>query len=203
VTILSLNKTREPVGRVCPLFYGHNCAHFSFLVISMTRKARKITHAALLAALYVALTHLQNLLLPGTTSLPIQVRVSEALCILAFFTPAAIPGLTIGCFLFNVSYAHSLPFDFLIGTAASFLTVGGMYLTRRKTVFGYPLLGMLLPALFNGLLIGWELDFIMGGGFWLNAFYVAAGEAIAMLALGTPLYYTVKSRHLDAWLLNF
>jgi len=169
----------------------------------MTRKARKITQAALLAALYVALSHLQNILLPGSTSMPIQVRVSEALCVLAFFTPAAIPGLTIGCLLFNVTYAHTLPLDFLLGTAASFLAAGGMYLTRRKTIFGYPLLGMLLPALFNALLVGWELSIYVGGAFWLNGLYVAIGELIAMLTLGTVLYYTIKSRHLDAWLLNF
>ena len=135
----------------------------------MTRKTRRITHAALLAAVYVALTYLQNLLLPGTTSMLIQVRVSEALCVLAFFTPAAVPGLTIGCFLFNITYAHTLPLDFLLGTAASFLAVGGMYLTRKKTIFGYPLLGMLMPAITNALLVGWELSIYIGGGFWINA----------------------------------
>lgn len=169
----------------------------------MTRKARKITHSALLAALYVVLAHLQNILLPGSTSLLVQVRVAEALCVLAFFTPAAIPGLTIGCFLFNVTYAHTLPLDFLLGTAASLLASGGMYLTRKKTIFGFPLLGMLLPALFNGLLVGWELSIYVGGAFWLNGLYVAIGELIAMLTLGTALYYTIKGRHLDAWLRNF
>ena len=68
-----------------------------------SKQIRMITHGAILAALYVALTYLQNWLLPGTTSAAIQFRASEALCIFALFTPAAIPGLTVGCLLFNIS----------------------------------------------------------------------------------------------------
>lgn len=166
----------------------------------MTKKTRRLTYAALIAALYVALTYLQNFLLPGTTSLAIQVRIAEALCVLAFFTPSAVWGLTIGCLLFNISYAGTLPLDFFVGTLASFLAVGGMYLTRKVTIFGYPLLGMLLPAVFNGLLIGWELSFYIGGAFWLNCLYVALGELISLLTLGTALFYAVRTRHLDAWL---
>ena len=60
-----------------------------------SKQIRMITHGAILAALYVALTYLQNWLLPGTTSAAIQFRASEALCIFALFTPAAIPGLTV------------------------------------------------------------------------------------------------------------
>ena len=67
----------------------------------MTRKTRYIVHAAVLAALYVVLTHAQNILIPDSTSWAIQFRVSEALCILALFTPAAIPGLGLGCMLYN------------------------------------------------------------------------------------------------------
>ena len=58
---------------------------------------RKLTTGGLLAALYVVLTYAQNLLWPGSTTMAIQMRLSEALCIFAFFTPAAIPGLTLGC----------------------------------------------------------------------------------------------------------
>lgn len=159
-------------------------------------KARTLAYGAMLAALYVALTYLQNILLPGSTSMAIQLRVSEALCVLALFSPAAVFGLTVGCFLFNLSYAHALPLDILVGTAATFLSTGGMYLTRRWTVKGYPLLGMLLPAVCNGLLVGWELAVYIGGGVWLNAFYVALGEAIVLLTLGTALFFAIKSRNL-------
>ena len=163
----------------------------------MHKKTRFITHAALLAALYVALTHLQNVLLPGSATWAIQFRASEALCVLAFFTPAAIPGLTVGCLLFNITFAGALPLDFLVGSLASGLAATAMWLTRRVTVKGFPLLGLMMPALFNALLVGWELAVYIGGGFALNALYVAIGEAAVLLTLGTALFYGMKARRLD------
>ena len=165
-------------------------------MIFMNKSIRFLSHAALIAALYVALTYLQNFLLPGSASWAIQFRASEALCVLALFTPAAIPGLTIGCLLFNISFAGALPLDFVVGTLASFLAAQGMYLTRRYTLKGYPFLAM-LPAVSNALLVGWELSVYVGGGFWINALYVAIGEAAVLLTLGTALFYAVKARGLD------
>ena len=158
---------------------------------------KHLAYGAMIAAFYVALTYLQNALLPGSTSWAIQFRASEALCVLALFTPAAIPGLTVGCFLFNLSYSAALPTDILLGTAATFLSVGGMYLTRRFTVKGYPLLQLLLPAIFNSILIGWELTIYIGSTFWINALYVAIGEAAVLLTLGSALFYSIKNRKLD------
>lgn len=162
----------------------------------MRKKVRFISHAALLAALYVALTYGQNMLIPNSTSWAIQFRASEALCVFAFFTPAAIPGLTIGCLLFNISNAGALPLDFLLGTLATFLAVGGMYLTRKWTIKGYPVLGMLLPGLFNAILVGWELSIYIGNSLFINGLYVAIGELAVMFTLGTLLYFGVKSRNL-------
>ena len=162
----------------------------------MKKNARFLSHGALIAALYVALTYLQNFLIPNSTSWVIQFRASEALLILALFTPAAIPGLTIGCLLFNISNAGALPLDFLIGTSATLIATLGIYTTRKLRLFGYPLLAMLLPAIANGLLVGWELDIYFGGGFWLNSAYVAIGEAAVMLILGTALYYGLQVRQL-------
>ena len=163
----------------------------------MNRKTRFTAHAALIGALYVVLTYAQNLIIPDSATWAIQFRASEALCILAFFTPAAVPGLTIGCLLFNLSYAAALPLDAIVGTAASFLATGAMWLTRKITIKGYPLLGLLMPALFNALLVGWELSVYIGGGFGLNALYVAIGEAAVLLTLGTALYYAIRVRRLD------
>lgn len=163
----------------------------------MTRKARFLAHAALIGALYAALTYLQNLLIPGSSSWAIQFRASEALCVLAFFTPAAIPGLIIGCLIFNLSFAGALPLDFLVGSLATVLAAAAMWLTRKVTVKGYPVLGMLMPALSNALLVGWELSVYIGGSFFINALYVAIGEVAVLVTLGTVLYYTIKIRHLD------
>lgn len=168
----------------------------------MNRKTRFLTHAALLAALYVALTHLQNLLIPGSATWAIQFRASEALCVLAFFTPAAIPGLAVGCLLFNITFAGALPLDFLVGTLASLLSAACMWLTRKWTVRNCPLFGLLMPAVFNALLVGWELSVYIGGGFWWNGLYVAIGEAAVLLSLGWALYYVIKKRHLDSKILQ-
>ncbi len=184
------------MGALRSFFMGTAVSIFYFGGL-MKKNIRFITYAALIAAVYVALTHLQNMLLPGSASWAIQFRASEALCVLALFTPAAIPGLTIGCLLFNISFSGALPLDFLVGSAASFLAAGGMYLLRRVTVKGYPLIAMLLPALCNALLVGWELSVYIGGGFWLNALYVAIGEAAVLLTLGTALFYSIKGRRLD------
>ena len=163
----------------------------------MRTHTRYLTHAAIIAALYAVLTHMQNILLPNSASMMIQFRLSEALCVLAFFTPAAIPGLTIGCLVFNLTFAGSLPLDWLVGSLATLLAAAGMWHTRRVTIKGYPLLGMLLPALTNAILVGWELAVYIGGGFWLNALYVSIGEVAVLLVLGSALYYALKLRHLD------
>ena len=163
----------------------------------MKKDIRYVVYAALIAALYAALTHAQNLIFPGSASMAIQFRASEALCVLAFFTPAAIPGLTIGCLLFNLTFSGALPLDFVVGSLATFLAAWGMWLTRRITVKKLPLLGLVLPALTNAILVGWELTAYIGGGFWLNALYVAIGEAAVLLTLGVVLYTAIKRRGLD------
>ena len=160
----------------------------------MRNKGRFLTQAAIIAAMYVALSYMQNFLVPGSASWMIQFRVSEALCVLAFFTPAATWGLTIGCFLFNLQFAGTMPLDLVVGPVATMLACGGMYLSRNLRMKKYPFLGMLLPAVSNGLLVGAELAWYFGGGFWLNAACVAAGEAAVLLSLGSLLYFTVDKR---------
>lgn len=162
----------------------------------MKNKTRFLTHAAIIACAYAALTFLQNLLLPGSASWAIQFRASEALCVLALFTPAAVPGLTVGCILFNLTFAGALPLDAPLGGLATFLAVGGMYLCRRIRPKGFPFPALLFPVITNALLVGWELDLYIGGGFEINALYVAIGEAAVMLTLGTALYYVLVRRQL-------
>ena len=162
----------------------------------MNKKVRMWVHSAVIAALYVLLTHLQNFLLPSTTTRAVQFRGAEALCVLAFFTPAAIPGLILGCFLFNLTSGAALPLDFLVGSLASGLAAVSMWYSRNLTIKGLPLLGLLMPAVFNALLVGWELTVYIGGGFAINAVLVAAGELGVLFTLGVILFYAIKLRNL-------
>ena len=163
----------------------------------MRKRSHFLAHSAIIAALYAILCYLQNLILPGSASWAIQMRAAEALSILAFFTPAAIPGLGIGCLLFNLSFAGALPLDFLVGTLASCLAAGAMWLMRNLKIRNLPVLGLLMPGIFNAFLVGWELTVYIGGGFWLNALYVALGEWIVLLTLGSLLYTAIRKRGLD------
>lgn len=151
-----------------------------------------ITQAAAIAALYFLLNLLQNALLPGTTSMAIQFRFAEALCVLALFTTAAIPGLGIGCMLFNLTMAGSLPLDFLVGTAATVLATLLMYLLRNVKIKNYPWLSMLMPVVCNAVIVGWELTYYFDTPILLNMLYVAAGEAAVIFVLGTALYFVLE-----------
>ena len=102
----------------------------------------------------------------------------------------------------NLSFAAALPLDFLVGTLASVLAAGAMYLLRDFKWRNLPLLGLLMPGVFNAFLVGWELTVYIGGGFWLNALYVALGEWIVLLTLGTALYAAFRVRHLDTRLFS-
>lgn len=164
----------------------------------MQKYTRRLAHAAIIAALYAVLTHFQNILLPGSATWAIQMRMSEALCILAFFTPAAAIGLSVGCLIFNLTFAAALPLDFVVGTLATYLAAKVMWWTRNWKIKNIPLFGLLMPALFNAILVGWELTVYIGGGFGINALYVAIGEAVVLLTLGTVLYFAMKKRNLDA-----
>ncbi len=161
----------------------------------MNQKVRNMVYAALIAAMYAALTHLQNVLFPGSATMAIQFRVSEALCVLAFFTRAAVPGLTVGCLLYNITAVGVLPLDPVVGTAATLLAAWGMYLLRRWH-FGKFQPALLLPAVANGLLVGWELAVYVGGAFWLNCLYVAIGEAAVLLSLGSLLRVVLRKRNI-------
>jgi uncharacterized membrane protein len=167
------------MGAVRPFFYSGGTM--------MNRNTRHLAHGAMIGAMYVALCHGQNLIFPQSASFVIQFRVAEALCVLALFTPAAAPGLTAGCFLFNLTFAGALPLDMVVGSLATFLSA--LTMSRLKKV---PFLAFLMPAVWNGLLVGWELAVYIGGGFWMNAVYVAIGEAAVLLTLGAALYRVLR-----------
>ncbi|MGN1433014.1 MAG: QueT transporter family protein [Ruminococcus sp.] len=173
-----------------------------------TKSTVYIVQAAVIAALYAALTILQNTLLPGTASMAVQFRVAEVLTILAIFTPAAIPGLTIGCIIANISSLSVLgPYDMIFGSLASLLAAVLMYLLRNKRLFKLPIAAALMPALANGILVGFEIEFFfVEGGFHFGDFLlqgglVALGELGVLIVLGLPLARLIEKHGFDKKLL--
>ena len=173
--------------------------------MNMKNKNRFIAETAIIAGLYAALTYAQGVLLPGSTTAAVQFRVSEALNVFALFTPAAIPGLTIGCVIANLySIGQGLPLDMIFGSIATLGATVCIWLMRKIKIFSnhYPLLSMLMPAIWNGVIVGWEIEFFFVDGtfqtigFLTNGGFVALGELVVMLTLGTILYYTFEKRGL-------
>lgn len=173
-----------------------------------TKSTVYIVQAAVIAALYAALTILQNTLLPGTASMAVQLRVAEVLTILAVFTPAAIPGLTIGCVIANISSLSVLgPYDLIFGSLASLLAAVLMYLLRSKRLFKLPVASALMPALANGIIVGFEIEFFfVEGGFHFGDFLfqggcVVLGELGVLFVLGLPLARLIEKQGFDKKLL--
>lgn len=167
------------------------------------KKILYLVQGALIAALYVALTYGQEMLFPGTTSMAVQFRASEALTMLAVFTPAAIPGLTIGCVIANLVSVSALPVDMIMGSAATLLASICMYLLRKVCVKKMPLLSALMPAIFNGVIVGLEIEiFFIEGPFHFTSFLVqgglvALGELAVLFTLGLLLTAALKRNELD------
>ena len=171
----------------------------------MKKSTLYIVQAALIAATYATLTLLQNFLLPGSASAAVQFRVAEVLTILALYTPAAIPGLTIGCIVANISsVAVAGPFDLIIGSLARLIAALLMFAARRVRLFRLPVLAALMPALVNGVLVGFEIDFFIVNQGFFN-FYdflfqggcVALGELAVLFVLGLPLSRVIEINGLD------
>lgn len=154
--------------------------------------------AAIIAALYMAVNYAQEMILPTSATGAVQVRISEVLCTLALFLPAAIPGLTIGCLLSNIIAVGVLPLDMILGTSATFLAALCAYALRNVRIGNLPLLSLLMPVIFNGVIIGLEIEwfFIEGpftfAGFLLQGGLVALGELISCVVLGIPFYYLLR-----------
>lgn len=169
----------------------------------MTRKSTiYIVQAAVIAALYAVLTIGQNVLLPGTASMAIQFRVSEVLCILALYTPAAIPGLFVGCIVANISSVAMLgPYDLIFGSIASLLAALTIYALRNARFFSMPIPALLMPAIFNGIIVGFEIEyfFVQVGfaDFLFQGGCVALGELGVLFVLGLPLSIAIEKSGLD------
>lgn len=149
-----------------------------------SKKLVFICQAAVIAALYVVLTYVFSAFASGV----IQVRVSEALTILPAFTPAAIPGLVIGCLLSNTLTGCVL-LDIIFGSVATLIGALGSYALRRHTW-----LVPIPPIVSNMIIVPFVLRYAYGAtdAFPFMIATVGAGEIISCYLLGMLLYGALK-----------
>jgi len=150
-----------------------------------TSKTQFLTQAAVIAALYVVLTIIANIF--GLANYVIQVRFSEALTILPFFTPAAIPGLFIGCLLSNL-LTGCLPLDIIFGSLATLLGALGTYALRKQKW-----LAPIPPIAANVLIVPFILAYVyqFEGSIPYFMVTVGIGEVISCGILGMILLNTL------------
>lgn len=150
-----------------------------------------ITQAAAVAAMYVVLTEIATLM--GLSSGAVQVRFSEALTILPYFIPSAIPGLFIGCIISNL-LAGAVIWDVIFGSLATLAAACVTYLIRRA----HPILASVPPIVANTVVVPIVLRLAYGvdDAWYILVGGVLAGEVISCGILGTMLLYALKSRNL-------
>ncbi|GKX30565.1 hypothetical protein SH1V18_30450 [Vallitalea longa] len=155
----------------------------------MNKSTRFLTQAGVIAAIYVVFT------LPfasfGTDFM--QVRISEALTILPFFTPAAIPGLTIGCLLSNIFISKFGMVDIVFGTLATLIAAYLSYgLRKKKGLVPIP------PIIVNALIVGTLIYFGTFGSLEFNTTllsfmaWLGLGQLIACYGIGFPLLLVLE-----------
>lgn len=147
------------------------------------RKLYGLAQGAMIAAIYVALTMVFAPISFG----PIQFRISEALCILPFFTPAAVPGLFIGCLLSNLFFGSAM-LDVVFGSLATLIgALGSWKLRRHKWLVCLP------PIMANTLIIPWVLRYAYGAPDLIVYMIgtVGIGEILAVGVLGNALLVTL------------
>jgi len=145
----------------------------------MDYSLKELINGAMIAAIYVVLTVMTAPISFG----PIQFRISEALCILPVFTPAAVPGLFVGCLLANLM-GTAVPMDVIFGSLATLLGAIGTFALRKK---GW--LACLPPIVSNALIIPFVLRYAYGTADLIPFMMltVGAGEVLAVGVFGNLL----------------
>lgn len=152
---------------------------------SRRQNTASLTQAAIIAALYIVLTFFANAL--GLANHAIQVRFSESLCILPYFTKTAIPGLFIGCLLSNIMTGCALP-DIIFGSLATLLGAIITYLLRK-----YKWAAPIGPIVSNALIIPFVLLYAYSiQPLWFSFVTVTIGEIISCGVLGVLLLKTLE-----------
>lgn len=154
----------------------------------MNIKTRFITKAALIAALYVILTYVTNMF--GLANGAVQLRISEALTILPYFTASAVPGLFIGCLVANL-ITGCTAIDIIFGSVATLIGAIGTRLLKK-----YRYLAPLPPIVANVAIIPPVLMLASGVnlGWWYLALTIGAGEVLSCGVLGMLLLRAVEKK---------
>ena len=117
----------------------------------------------------------------------VQVRVSEMLMILPFFTPAAIPGLFIGCIIANIFGGFGL-LDVIFGSLATLLSAFLVSKIANKYLAPFP------PVIVNAIIIGLVLHVVLDLPLYLTILWISFGQFIACYGLGLPLLLLLEKR---------
>ncbi len=168
------------------------------------KRSKYLAECAIIAALYATATYLSAII--GLAYGPIQFRISEALCVLSVFTPAAIPGLTIGCVIGNLTSPMGV-WDIVFGAAATFFAAVFSRMLRNIKIKDLPVLSASMPVVFNALIVGAEITLLMPSGeyaskitaFAVSALEVGLGELVVCFILGLPLCSALKKTRLFSY----
>ncbi len=157
-------------------------------------KAKDISRAAMIAAMYACLT----LILREFSFGPVQLRVTEALTVLPMLCPAAVPGLFMGCLIANI-IGGSVIWDVAVG---SLVTLASAILTRKWRA--RPVLALLPPVILNAVFVGAVVYRFFMTDAALSALpvtmlQIGAGQALACYGLGLPLYALLKKMPASLW----
>ena len=149
-----------------------------------------MTRAGMIAAIYVALTMLSALM--GLSSGAIQLRLSEAMCLLPLILPEAIVGLTLGCALANFITGCAV-WDIVFGSVATLIGAVGAYLLKRLPE-KYEFVATIPTVLANAVIVPFVLKWAYGieDGYWFLFATVGIGEVLSAGILGTFLYKNLK-----------
>lgn len=176
-----------------------------------TRPVIGLVQGAMIAALYAVATYASAAF--SIAYGPVQFRLSEALTILPVFTPYAIPGLTIGCVLGNLSSPYGI-IDILFGSLATLIAAVVSRAVRNIKVKSIPILASLMPVLANAVFVGLEISLFSAAGtasfsnftvagFTLAALQVGIGELVVCYVLGLALYIALEKTGIaEKYLIN-
>ncbi len=149
--------------------------------------------AAMIAAIYAVLT----LAVAPISFGQVQLRISEAMIMFASLTPAAIPGLTIGCILSNLASPYGI-IDIILGSTATLLAALFAYSTRKIQIKNLPWLSPLGAVIFNAFLVSLSIKIVSGSEvlYLLTALQIGAGQVLACYGLGIPLWFILRKTNL-------